>query len=429
MSSSEALLTAAATWRDRFAQRAGGVTSSAIRELLKLTERSDILSFAGGLPAPEAFPVEEVEAACHRVLQERGADALPYGPTEGFLPLRELLAQQMERQGVPATPDNVLVTTGSQQALDLVGKLFLDPGDHVATEEPTYLGALQAFAAYQARYLPLPVDDEGLRVDFLEDALRSGPRFLYVLPNFQNPTGVTLSLERRRRIVELASRHGVPIVEDDPYRQLRYEGEPVPAVATIQAQLDGGAAGGGAFRGGTLYLGTLSKILGPGLRVGWVVAPDEVARKLVQFKQGADLHTSTFAQMVAYETARDGFLDRHVRRIRELYGARRDAMLRALEDHMPEGVRWTRPHGGLFLWVTLPRGLDSSILLGRALQARVAFVPGAPFFPDGGGAETLRLNFSYCAPDLIDEGMRRLGGVIRAALASRPRSTAAQRPG
>ena len=426
MSSTE-VLTAPAAWRDRFAQRAQGVTSSAIRELLKLTERSDILSFAGGLPAPEAFPVAEVDVACHRVVRDHGAAALQYGPTEGFLPLRELLAEHMERQGVPASPDDVIITTGSQQALDLVGKLFLDPGSHVVTEEPTYLGALQAFNAYQARYLPLPLDADGLRVDLLEDALRGRPRFAYVLPNFQNPTGVTLSLERRHRLVELASHHGVPIVEDDPYGQLRYAGEALPAIAALHAGLEGPAAGAGAFQGGTIYLGTLSKILGPGLRLGWVVAPNEVLRKLVQLKQGADLHTSTFTQMVAYETARDGFLERHVRRIRELYGSRRDAMLQALEDHMPDGVSWTRPRGGLFLWVTLPCGLDSTVLLGRALQEKVAFVPGTSFFPLGGGAETLRLNFSYCAPDLIDEGMRRLGGVIRDALASREPGAAARR--
>jgi 2-aminoadipate transaminase len=399
-------------WADRFSQRASGATSSAIRELLKLTERPDVISFAGGLPAAEAFPLAEVEAACHHVLSEHGRTALQYGATEGYLPLRELLVRHMSRYGVQATPDNVLITCGAQQGLDLVGRLLINPGDHVVTEEPTYLGALQAFTSNQAQYLPVPIDGEGMGLAGLEDALRRGPKFVYVLPNFQNPAGVTLSLERRHRIVELASHYGAPIVEDDPYGQLRYEGEHLPPLVRLASE----GRGGRPFRAGVLYLGTLSKILGPGLRIGWVVAPEDVIRKLVQLKQGCDLQTSTFGQMVAYETARDGFLDRHVRRLRVIYGERREAMLGAMASHFPEGVRWTRPQGGLFLWVTLPRGLDSSNLLGRALMKKVAFVPGSPFFPGGNGADTMRLNFSYCAPDRIEEGIARLGAVIRQAL-------------
>jgi 2-aminoadipate transaminase len=247
----------------------------------------------------------------------------------------------------------------------------------------------------------------------LEAELRAGPKFLYVLPNFQNPGGVTLSLERRRRLVELASHYGIPIVEDDPYGQLRYEGEHLPPLVRLDAEFHGCANGERAFRGAVLYLGTLSKTLAPGLRLGWVVAPEEVIARLVQAKQGADLHTSTFTQMVAYETARGGFLDRHVRRIREVYRPRRDAMLAALGRYFPAGVRWTRPQGGLFLWVTLTPGLDSSKLLEEALREGVAFVPGAPFFPGKGGKDTLRLNFSYCKPEIIEEGIRRLGAVVR----------------
>jgi len=399
-------------WRARFAQRTHGVTSSAIRELLKLTERPDILSFAGGLPAPEVFPLAEVGAAVQRVLEEHGPAALQYSTTEGYLPLRELLVRHMIRYGIQVTPDNVLITSGSQQALDLIGKLLLNPGDQVLTEAPTFLGAIQAFTAYQADFVTVPIDDEGLRVDLLEEALRSGPKFLYVLPNFQNPGGVTLSLERRQRLVELASRYGTPIVEDDPYGQLRYEGHHLPPLVKVDAEYHGCAHGERAFRGGVLYLGTLSKTLAPGFRLGWVVAPTEVIEKLVQLKQGTDLHTSTFTQMVAYEVARGGFLDRHVSVIRKVYGDRRDAMLRALKAHFPPGVLWTRPQGGLFLWVTLPAGLDSTKVLDEALQEKVAFVPGAPFFPRGGGAGTLRLNFSYCNPQKIEEGIRRLGGVL-----------------
>jgi 2-aminoadipate transaminase len=426
MSSLEAVLSRPdnATWSDRFAQRTEGMTSSMIRELLKLTERPEIISFAGGLPAPEAFPVHAVAAASQRVLETHGPAALQYGPTEGYLPLRELLVKHMGRYGIAVTPDNVLITCGAQQALDLVGRLLINPGDHVATEEPTYLGALQAFRAYQAQYLPVPLDQEGMRLGALERALRGGPKFLYALPNFQNPTGATMSLERRQRVVELASYYGTPILEDDPYGQLRYEGEHLPTLVTIDAEMHGSIGGEWPFRGSVLYLGTLSKILGPGLRIGWVVAPEEVVRKLVQLKQGADLHTGTFSQMVAYETARGGFLDEHVRYVRKVYGRRRDAMLRSLEAHFPEDVHWTRPQGGLFLWVTLPPELDSANLLGRALRQGVAFVPGRPFFPAEGGGSTLRLNFSYCPPPRIEEGIGRLGAVIRRALAERRQGVA-----
>jgi 2-aminoadipate transaminase len=282
----------------------------------------------------------------------------------------------------------------------------------VGTEEPTFLGALQAWNTFEARYVPIPVDEAGLRIDRLEEALRVGLKLLYVLPNFQNPAGVTLTGERRHRLIDLACRYGVPIVEDDPYGQLRYEGEHLPSLVKIDAELHRCSQGERAFHGGVLYLGTLSKTLAPGLRLGWIVAPQEVILKLVQMKQGADLHTSTFDQMLAYETARGGFLDRHVRTIRRVYRERRNTMLQALDTHFPPGVRWTRPEGGLFLWVTLPRGGDAQRLLEDALREKVAFVPGASFFPCGGGEETFRLNFSYCSPERIEEGIRRLGRVV-----------------
>lgn len=407
-------------WGDRFAQRTQRMTSSVIRELLKLTEKPDVISFAGGLPAPEVFPIAEVERATEKVLREQGKTALQYAPTEGYLPLRELLVRHMARYGIRVKPANVMITSGSQQGLDLIGKLFVNPGDRVLTESPTYLGALQAWAAYQAEYLAVPIDDEGLDVERLEAQLRGGPKFLYILPNFQNPAGVTLGLERRRRLVELANHYGAPVVEDDPYGQLRYEGEHLPSLVQIDAELHGCARGEGDFTGDVLYLSTLSKTLAPGLRVAWVVAPESVISRLVQMKQGADLHSSTFCQMVAYEVARDGFLDRHVRTIREVYGERRNAMLAALERHFPPGVRWTKPRGGLFLWVTLPEGFDSTALLKEALEReRVAFVPGSSFFPRGGGERTCRLNFSYATPDVIEEGIRRLARVIDAGIASR----------
>lgn len=403
-------------WTDRFASRADGLTSSVIRELLKLTQDPEIISFAGGLPAPEVFPLEKVEEACHKVLAEQGTRALQYSTTEGYLPLREMLVRHMERYGIHVTASNVLITSGSQQALDLIGKLLINSGDRLLVEAPTYLGALQAFNAYQARYLTVPIDEDGLRVDLLEEELRSGPKFLYVLPNFHNPAGTTLTHERRRRLVELASHYGVPILEDDPYGQLRYEGDHLAPLVETDSELHGATAAGKPFRGGVLYLSTFSKTLAPGLRVAWVVAPEEVIGRLVQMKQGADLHTSTFSQMVAYETARGGFLDQHVRKIRAVYGERRAAMLAALERHMPLGSEWTRPQGGLFLWLTLPEGLDSAEILQAAIRSKVAFVPGRAFYPRGGGERSMRLNFSYCTPDVIDEGIRRLSQVVDQAL-------------
>jgi 2-aminoadipate transaminase len=398
-------------WDERLARRTQRVKSSAIRELLELTQRPELISFAGGLPAPEFFPVADIEAAADRVLQERGREALQYSTTEGYLPLRELLVRHMSRYGIEAGSSNVLVTSGSQQALDLVGKLLIDPGDTVVVEDPTYLGAIQAFSVCQPRFATVPVDAEGIDPERLAAALERGAKFLYLLPNFQNPSGVTMSLARRERVVELANRSGVPIVEDDPYGQLRYEGEHLPPLARLEAERHRGA--GLPPDGGVIYLGTLSKTLAPGLRIGWVVAPAPVIDKLVQLKQGADLHTATFCQMVAYETARGGLLDRHVRRLREVYRERRDAMLEALAREMPPGVTWTRPQGGLFLWVTLPAGLDSTGLLRDALARDVAFVPGAPFHAAGGGEHTLRLNFSAAPPDRIAEGIRRLASALR----------------
>ncbi|HJS57833.1 MAG TPA: PLP-dependent aminotransferase family protein [Vicinamibacteria bacterium] len=403
-------------WSDRFAARTRGMTSSAIRELLKLTEQPDIISFAGGLPAPEVFPLAEVKAAANRVLEEHGASALQYGTTEGYLPLREMLVRHMGRYGIRVTPANVMVTSGAQQALDLVGKVLLDPGDRIVTEEPTFLGAIQAFTSYEACFLTVPIDDDGMQVHRLEEALKAGAKLIYVLPNFQNPAGVTLSLKRRHLLVELAARYGVPIIEDDPYGQLRYEGRHLPPLVKLDADYHGCAHGERSFRGGVLYLGTFSKTLAPGFRLGWIVAPEEVLVRLVQAKQAADLHTSSFCQHVAFEAARGGFLDRHVRVIRHVYGERRDAMLRALAAHFPATARWTRPQGGLFLWVSLPAGIDSEELLQDALDERVAFVPGRSFYPHGEGAGTFRLNYSYCTPSRIEEGIRRLGRVLRRRL-------------
>ena len=406
-------------WNHRYAQRTQRMTSSAIRELLKLTEQPDVISFAGGLPGPELFPVEELKEATETVLEQKGRKALQYSTTEGYPPLREMLVRHMARYGIVVGLDNVLITSGSQQALDLIGKVLINTGDKILTENPTYLGALQAFTMYGADYVTVPVDDDGMRVDRMDEALRAGPKFMYVLPNFQNPSGVTLSLERRQAIIKNSDHYGIPIIEDDPYGQLRYEGDHIKPLVVLDAEcLE--CQHNGKYSGNVIYLSTFSKTLAPGLRLGWIVAPKEVILRLVQAKQGTDLHSSTFDQMVAYEVGRGGFLDRHVHRIREVYGRRRTIMIKALERAIPGaeaiGVRWTRPQGGLFLWATLPEPVDTVELLKDAVRDKVAFVPGRYFFANGGGTNTIRLNFSNATEEQIEEGIARLGRVILRAV-------------
>lgn len=400
-------------WDQRYAQRTQHMKGSAVRELLKFTELPDVISFAGGLPAPDVFPVEEFKRACTYVLDNHGAQALQYGTTEGYLPLREMISRHTNRIGINVNPSNIMITSGSQQALDLIGKIFVNRGDRILVESPTYLGALQAWNAYDAEYVTVPCDEFGMNIDSLEQALRTGPKFIYVLPNFQNPTGVTLALERRHKLVQLADHYGVPIIEDDPYGQLRYEGEHLPAVELIDANT---REKNGHYTGNVIYLSTFSKILAPGLRLAWVIAPTEVISKLVTAKQGADLHSSTFNQIVAHEVSQHGFLDRHVLTIQNCYRTRRDAMLESLEENMPEGVSWTHPEGGLFLWVTLPEKLNTTEMLPAAVQEKVAYVPGTPFYAAGGGANTMRLNFSFSTPDVINEGISRLGNLFKKKL-------------
>jgi 2-aminoadipate transaminase len=388
-------------WEAQLASRTKRMKRSVIRELLKFTQMPDIISFAGGLPAPEVFPVREFRESSAFVLEECPERALQYGTTEGFLPLRRYLAEKVSKYGVPAVPENILLTNGSQQALDLLGKVFVSPGDTILTEAPTYLGALQAWNAYEPRYVTVPLDDDGMRVDKLDEVLEREPvKFIYVLPNFHNPAGTTMPLARRKKLVEIAARHKVFIVEDDPYGELRFKGKDIAPIISLHKE-------------NTIYLGTFSKTLAPGIRLGWIIAPEIVMDRLVQAKQGADLHTGTFVQMLAYDIASRGILKRHVSRIREVYSERRDVMLRAMETHFPEGVSWTRPKGGLFLWVRCPDGIDTEKLLDLALEEKVAFVPGFAFFPDGSGRNTMRLNFSAMSPDKIKLGIERLGRVVR----------------
>ncbi|MGE5248791.1 MAG: PLP-dependent aminotransferase family protein [Bacteroidota bacterium] len=401
-------------WEYRYAHRTQRMGSSVIRELLKYTEQPDIISFAGGLPAPDVFPVKEFQEACNIVLQNYGAQALQYGTTEGYYPLREMIARHTSRYSVQVKPENILITSGSQQALDFIGRLFINRGDHIVCESPTYLGALQAWNAYGAQYVPVRADENGMIVDELEEALRVGPKFIYVLPNFQNPSGSTLSLERRMKLIEVADKYGVPIIEDDPYGQLRYEGMHIPSLVMLDSQYRNDMDG--TYSGNVIYLSTFSKLLAPGLRLAWVVAPPEVVRRLVMTKQAADLHTSSFNQYVAYEVAKGGFLDEHVKVIRATYKERRDVMLEMMEEMFPPQMRWTHPLGGMFLWGIMPEGVDGTEVLKAALERKVAFVPGASFHPNGGGENTMRLNFSYSAPDTIREGISRLGNTLKQVL-------------
>jgi len=402
-------------WEYRYAHRTQKMGSSVIRELLKFTEQPDIISFAGGLPAPEVFPLKEFQEACNAVLETQGAQALQYSTTEGYLPLREMIARHNSRFSVHVTADNILITSGSQQALDFIGRLFINRGDYVVVESPTYLGALQAWNAYGAQYISVPVDEHGMIVDQLEEALRFGPKFIYVLPNFQNPSGCTLSLERRMQLVELADKYGVPIIEDDPYGQLRYEGDHIPSVATLDSRYRNEDCND-EYTGNVIYLSTFSKLLAPGLRLAWVIAPPQVIRKLVMTKQAADLHTSSFNQHVAFEVAKGGFLDEHVKVIRSTYKERRDTMLEMMDEVFPSEVSWTKPQGGMFLWGMMPENVDAAEVLKVAIQRKVAFVPGAAFHANGGGANTMRINFSYSTPETIREGISRLGVTLKEAL-------------
>jgi 2-aminoadipate transaminase len=398
---------APAMWESRLAQRVSGMKSSIIRELLKLTQQPDLISFAGGLPAPELFPVREIAAACQRVLETHAAHALQYSTTEGEPGLREYLADAMTRPGLKVEPDNILITNGSQQALDLIGKLFVDPDSCVMTSEPTYLGALQAWNVYEACYCTIPQDDDGILVDEIPRRLAEGyePRLLYVLPNFHNPAGTTMPLDRRQRLVDIAREHDLILIEDDPYGELRFEGEEITPLYVLAPER-------------TVYLSTFSKTLAPGFRIGWVAAPKPILQKFVQAKQGSDLHTATFSQMVLADVGKRGLIRTHVPRIREVYRERRDAMLAALAEHWPDGSSWTRPRGGLFLWARVPAGLKTAELLPQAVERKVAYVPGMAFYPgEQGGFDAMRLNFSNAGVPEIREGIRRLGEVFTAALA------------
>jgi len=386
----------------RFAERADQLQSSFIREILKITQQPEIISFAGGLPSPLTFPVDEMKIAFDKVLSENGKVALQYGPTDGYLPLRQWIADSLSTDGAKIIPEQVLMTSGSQQALDLLGKVLIDEGSRVLVETPSYLGALQAFSVYRPEFKSVDTDEHGLVPSSL-DAVAEGARLLYALPNFQNPTGRTLSAARRVELVETCARLGLPLIEDDPYGALSYKGDPLPKMVAMNPD-------------GVIYMGSFSKVLTPGIRLGYVVAPLPLVRRLELAKQAADLHTSQLTQMVVHEVIKDGFLSRHIPKIRTLYGDQCQVMLDAMAQHFPAGVEWTKPEGGMFIWVTLPKHIDAMKLLDEAIAHKVAFVPGAPFYANAPETNTLRLSFVTVPPERIRAGIEILAKLIAAKI-------------
>jgi 2-aminoadipate transaminase len=397
------------TWT--LARRAERLNPSTIREILKITERPGIISLAGGLPSADTFPIAAMAQACARVLRDQPREALQYAASEGFAPLREWVAAELATQGQRVDASQVLITTGSQQGLDLVGKVLIDPGSRVAVESPTYLGALQAFAPYEPEFVALDGDDDGPLPTALQAAAQgeNAARFVYLLPNFQNPSGRCVPAARRLALVQAALQHGLPIVEDNPYGDLWFDAPPPPPLSATASELG---------KGGTIYLGSFSKVLAPGLRLGYVVAPAAIYPKLLQAKQAADLHTPGFNQRVVYEVIKDGFLTQHVPTIRARYKAARDAMSTALTAHMPAGCHWNAPVGGMFFWLDLPTQIDTTALLPQAVAAGMAYVPGSTFYPHGGHANTLRLSFVTATPTQIETAVAALAGLLKNVLSA-----------
>jgi 2-aminoadipate transaminase len=391
----------------QMARRAEKMNPSVIREILKVTEKPGIISFAGGLPSPLTFPIDAIREASERVLRDDGKAALQYAASEGYAPLREWVAQDLLKQGMNVSPDQVLITTGSQQGLDLVAKILIDAGSRILVETPTYLGALQAFTPMEPIAVGVNSDDHGVDADDLRAKVGTGAdkaRFVYLLPNFQNPTGRTMTEERRAAVAQVAVETGLPIIEDNPYGDLWFDAPPAPSLSSRHPE-------------GSVYLGSFSKILAPGLRLGYLVAPTALYPKLLQAKQAADLHTPSFNQRVVAEVLKDGFIDRHVPTIRALYKQQCEAMLAALDREMAGlGLTWNRPVGGMFLWVQLPKGLKAIPLLGKAVEKGVAFVPGSAFYAEGADENTLRLSFVTATVDQINTGMAALATAIRESL-------------
>ena len=390
------------SWRT--AERMSRMQRSTIREILKIMKQKGMISFAGGLPAPELFPLRAFTQSMQKALKLDSVPALQYDVTEGYRPLKELLCRWLGRQGIRCTPEQMLLTNGSQQALDLLGKVLLDPNDTLLVEDPTYLGAIQAFNAYQPRYLAAPMDDSGMQTDGLLERIKKGkPKAAYLVPTFQNPSGVTMTAERRRRFLAIARSRRIPVIEDDPYGCLRFAKRGVPSLFQL------------AHGKGVVYLSTFSKILSPGIRLGFVVGEPEIIHTLVLAKQAADLQPNSLIQRAVYHYIKDGHLDRHIPTIIQGYRKRAGIMLDAMRTYFPSSVKWTEPEGGMFIWCRLPRGVSATELFKQAVRQNVAYVPGSVFYANGGGDHTLRLNFTNSTWEQIIEGIRRLAVVFKRA--------------
>mgnify|MGYP006277167955 FL=1 len=396
-----------------YSDRAGKMRKSVIRELLKVAQDPEIISFAGGLPNPKSFPIDDLNTIIQSVMKNYGKNALQYGTTQGLTNLRKSLAERAYKDGVEGiTEDNIIITNGSQQALDMVGKLFLNPGDTALVGLPTYLGGINAFKSYESNLTGIPLDEDGLRVDILEETIKDLlkediiPKFIYVVPTFQNPAGVVMPEKRRKQLIDIAHEYDIVIVEDDPYGKLSYD---IDHIKPIKAFDDDGRV---------IYLSTFSKILAPGFRLAWTIASDELTRKMVICKQALDLCTNTFTQFIANEFMRQGSLDLHILKINEMYKPKRDKMISAIEQYFPEGYTCNKPKGGMFAWVTLPEGIDTETMFLDAIKHKVAYVHGKAFHVDGGGERSMRLNFSYSSNEQIEEGIKRLSAVIEERLAA-----------
>lgn len=392
--------------KNKFAQRARLVKSSETREILKVTERPEVISFAGGLPAPELFPVENLKNACNAVLDVEGAASLQYGTTEGYIPLREAISQRMKVIGINSTIENVLITSGSQQAIDLTGRLFINEGDTIICESPTYLAAINAFKSYDATFVEVVMDDDGMVMEELEKKLQkhTNTKFIYTIPDFQNPTGRTLKLERRKRMIELANQYDVLIVEDNPYGAVRFAGEELPPVKHFDTE------------NRVIYISTFSKIFTPGLRLGWICADESFIEKYVAFKQTADLHTDSLAQRITAKYMEIYDMEEHIKKIKAVYKTKCTEMKRSIEEFFPKNLSYSKPEGGLFIWVELPEGIDSTHIFTECLKNNVACVPGTPFFPNGTQKNTIRLNYSNMSNEKIIEGIKRMGEVLHREL-------------
>ncbi len=388
----------------KFANRINNIKSSEIRELLKLTEKPEIISFAGGLPAPELFPIEEMKVISKKVLDEDGKGALQYSTTEGFNKLRDQIADRMNSKSkTNVTMENILITNGSQQGLDFAGKVFLDEGDIVLCESPSYLGAINAFKSYNPRFIEVPTDKYGMIIDELENIIATNDniKMIYVIPDFQNPTGRTWSKDRRREFMDVINKYEIPVIEDNPYGELRFEGESLPSLKSMDK------------KGLVVYLGSFSKIFCPGYRIGWTCASKEILSKFILVKQGADLQASSISQREISKFIEIYDLDKHVNKIKEIYQKRRDLMLQTMIEEFPEGLEYTHPEGGLFTWVELPENLNAKTIMEDCLKENVAYVPGGSFFPNGGHENCFRLNYSNMPEERIVEGIRRLGKVLK----------------